>query len=292
MIFMLEVTFMGTSGSVPTVERGMPALTIKYGPQLLLFDCGEGTQRQMMRYKVGFGSINAIFISHSHLDHYIGLFGLLETLNLGSAAPKKVDLFLPKVMGDPFTERHSFVNLHTTRKGELYKAKGFSISAFPVKHNRGSYGFIFQEEDKIKFHEKKAKGLGIKGRLFSKIQKEGHIILDKKRIELDEVTWSQPGRKIVYTGDCPFCEETVDAAKGADLLIHEGTFDIDRAAEAMERRHSTVEDAAKVAKAAEVKKLIITHISPRYSETETLLKNAKKTFKNTEIARDGLKIEL
>jgi ribonuclease Z len=188
---------MGTSGSVPTVERGMPAFTIKYGPELLLFDCGEGTQRQMMRYKVGFGSINAIFISHSHLDHYVGLFGLLETLNLGSAAPKKVDTFLPKVMGNPISERHTFVSLHSTKKGVLYQGKGFSVSAYPVKHNKGSFGFVFQEEDKVKFHEKKAKGMGIKGRLFSKIQKDGHIILDNKRIELDEVTWRKPGRKIV-----------------------------------------------------------------------------------------------
>jgi ribonuclease Z len=290
---MLEVTFMGTSGSVPTVERGMPALTIKYESSLLLFDCGEGTQRQMMRYKVGFGSIDAIFISHSHLDHYIGLFGLLETLHLGSAAPRKVDIFLPKSMGDPFTERHNFVKLHPTRKGEIYKGKGFSISAFPVKHNRGSYGFIFQEEDKVKFHEKKAKDLGIKGRMFGKIQRDGYILIDNKRIELDEVTWRKPGRKIVYSGDCPFCEETVEAAQDADLLIHEGTFDIDRAAEAMERRHSTVEDAAKVAKAAGVEKLIITHISPRYSdEVGILLKNAKKTFKNTVIAEDGMRVAL
>lgn len=290
---MLEVTFLGTSGSVPTVERGMPALTVKYESSLLLFDCGEGTQRQMMRYKVGFGSIDAIFISHSHLDHYIGLFGLLETLHLGSASPRKLGLFLPKSMGDPFTERHGFVQLHQTRKGEIFRGKGFSVSAFPVKHNKGSYGFIFQEQEKIKFHEAKAKGMGIRGRQFSRIQKDGYIIIDNKRIGLDEVTWRKPGRKIVYSGDCPYCEETVEAARGADLLIHEGTFDADRAAEAAERRHSTVEDAALVAKKAGAKRLVLTHISPRYSdEAEGLLRNAKKVFMDTMIAEDGMKINL
>lgn len=290
---MLEVTFIGTSGSIPTTERGMPALSVKYESELLLYDCGEGTQRQMMRYKVGFGSINAIFITHPHLDHYVGLFGLLETLNLSSPKPKPLKLFLPSVMGDPFTERHKFVGLDRTKKGLLYEGKGFRVSAFRVKHCKDAFGFVFEEDEKIKFHEKKAKGLGIKGRMFSQIQKKGHIIVNNNRIELDEVTWSKPGRRIVYSGDCPYCESTVEAAKGADLLVHEGTFDHSKADEAKQRGHSTVEDAARVAKDAGVKRLAITHISPRYSdEADELLKEAKKIFPDTVIAKDGMKIKL
>jgi ribonuclease Z len=290
---MLEVTFMGTSGSVPTIARGMPAFTLKYGPELLLFDCGEGTQRQMMRYKVGFGSIDAIFISHTHLDHYVGLFGLLETLNLSSPSPKKVSLFVPPIMKDPFTDRHKFVKMNKLKKGEVYKGKEFTVSAFRVKHCRDSFGFVFQEEEKIKFHEAKAKGMGIKGRLFSQIQNKGYINIDNKKIKLEEVTWKKRGKRIVYSGDCGFSEATIDAAKDADLLIHEGTFDKSREEEARERNHSTVEDAARVAKAAGAKKLAITHISPRYSEeADELLRQAKKIFPNTVIAEDGLKIRL
>lgn len=290
---MLEITFIGTSGSVPTTERGMPAFTLKYESELLLFDCGEGTQRQMMRYKVGFGSLNAVFISHPHLDHYVGLFGLLETLNLSSPKPKPLQIFLPSVMQDPFSARHKFVKAENLKKGVLYKGKGFVVSAFPVKHTRDSFGFVFQEESKIKFHEKKAKGLGIKGRMFSEIQKKGSIVINNKKIKLGDVTWQKPGRKIVYSGDCPYCKSTVSAARDADLLIHEGTFDPSKAEEAKERNHSTVEDAARVAKEAEVKKLAITHISPRYSdETDALLKAARKVFPNTIIADDGMKVKL
>jgi ribonuclease Z len=290
---MVEVTMIGTSGSVPTVDRGMPALSIKYGPELLLFDCGEGTQRQMMKYRLGFGSINAIFISHSHLDHYVGLFGLLETLHLSSPSPKPLKLFLPAHMEDIFSERHKFLEVHPIKKGEIYKGRDFTVSAFPVKHGRGTYGFVFSENEKIKFHEKKAKGLGIQGRLFSQIQKKGSIIIDNKEIKLEDVTWREPGKKVVYSGDTSYSTTTVEAAENADILIHEGTFDSSRSDEAVARKHSTAEVAASVAAEANVKQLVLTHISPRYSdETKLLLKEAKKIFKNTVIAEDGMKIKL
>jgi len=290
---MLEVTFIGTSGSIPTTERGMPALSIKYESELLLFDCGEGTQRQMMKYKVGFGSINAIFISHSHMDHYIGVFGLLETLRLSSASPKPLMIFAPSVLEETFSRGYKFVSVEKLKKGVIYTGRGFSVSAFPVKHNRGSSGFVFQEEDRLKFDEAKAKGLGIRGRLFSEIQNKGSVVVGGRKIALEEVTWKKPGRKIVYSGDCPYCESTVEAAEGADLLVHESTFDASKKTEALERSHSTVEDAAEVAKKAGVKRLVLTHISPRYSdETASLLEAARKIFQNTAIAEDGMKIQL
>jgi len=288
---MLEVTFLGTSGSVPTTERGMPALTIRCESELLLFDCGEGTQRQMMRYRSGFGSIDAIFISHPHLDHYLGVFGLLETLGMSSPSPKRLKIFIPPGMDDSFAARYKFADIKKIKKGKLYEGRGFTVSAFPVEHGRGAFGFVFQEEPKLKFHEKKAKGLGLEGRMFTEIQKKGSLNLGGKKILLKDITWERPGRKIAYSGDCPYCESTVAAAKGADLLIHEGTFDPSRKDEAKERMHSTVEDAARVAKESGSKKLFITHISPRYSdETKALLEAAKKIFPNSAIAEDGLKV--
>lgn len=288
---MLEVTFLGTSGSVPTTERGMPALTLRYESELLLFDCGEGTQRQMMRYKSGFGSLDAIFITHPHLDHYLGMFGLLETLGMSSPAPKKLKIFIPPGMDDSFAARYKFADIKKIKKGVIYEGRGFSVSAFPVEHCRGAFGFVFQEDAKVKFHEKKAKGLGLKGRMFSEIQEKGSLNVAGKKVLLKDITWERPGRKIVYSGDCAYCESTVEAAKGADLLIHEGTFDPSRKEEAKERRHSTVEDAARAAKESGAKLLAITHISPRYSdETELLLEAAKKIFQDTVIAVDGLKI--
>ena len=288
---MIEVVMIGTSGSVPTVDRGMPALSIKYGPELLLFDCGEGTQRQMMKYKVGFGSINAIFITHSHLDHYIGVFGLFETLRLSSAKPKRVGLFLPAHMEDIFSGRYDFVDIHPIKKGVLYKGKGFFVSAFPAKHGNGAYGFVFQEEPRVKFHEKKAKGLGIHGRMFGQIQKKGSVIINKKEIRLEDVTWVQDGKKVVYSGDTSYSKDTVESASGADLLVHDGTYDSSKSDEAFSRRHSTAEEAATVASEAGAKQLVLTHISPRYSDDPgLLLEQAKKIFGNTVIAEDGMKI--
>jgi len=287
---MLRVTFLGTSGSTPTVERGMPAIALKYESELMLWDCGEGTQRQMMRYKVGYGSIGAIFITHPHIDHYLGLFGLLETLKLSSPSPKKLSLFLPKAVGEP--NDYGFVTTEHVKSGELYQGKGFRVSAFQVKHCKGAYGFVFQEDERLKFHEEKAHSLGLRGTLFREIQKKGKVTVAGKEVRLEDVSWKRAGRKIVYSGDCTPDQHLIEAGKAADLLIHEGTFDVPLREEAQERLHSTVEDAARTAKAAGVKELVITHISPRYSDVAPLLEQAKAIFPATRIASDGLSIDI
>jgi ribonuclease Z len=286
---MLRVTFLGTSGSTPTVERGMPSIAIKYESELMLWDCGEGTQRQLMRYKVGYGSIDSIFITHPHLDHYLGLFGLLETLKLSSPSPRPLRIFLPRGLD---AEGYPFAQVEKIKPGELYRGRGFRVFSFPVRHCRGACGFVFQEDERLKFHEEKAHSLGLKGRLFREIQQKGKVKTGKGEISLDDVTWKKPGRKVVYSGDCSPDENTIEAAREADLLIHEGTFDNSMKAEAEERMHSTVGDAARVAKSANVKRLIITHISPRYSDTARLLEEAKAVFPGTEIAYDGLSIDI
>ncbi|MFH0737955.1 MAG: ribonuclease Z [Candidatus Micrarchaeota archaeon] len=286
---MLRVTFLGTSGSAPTVERGMPGIALKYESELMLWDCGEGTQRQLMRYKVGYGSVDAVFISHPHLDHYLGLFGLLETLKLGSPSPRKIRLFLPRGVD---AEGYAFASVEKIKSGELYRGKDFSVHAFSTKHCRGSHGFVFQEDEKVKFHEDKAHSLGLSGRLFKEIQKKGRVKTEKGEVALDDVSWRRPGRKVVYSGDTLPDENTIEAAKGADLLIHEATFDSSMKEEAAERSHSTAEGAAKVAKAAGVKRLVLTHISPRYSDVSLLLEEAKKIFPGTEVAQDGLVVDI
>jgi ribonuclease Z len=267
----------------------MPAVAIKYERELLLWDCGEGTQRQLMKYKVGFGSIDAIFITHPHLDHYLGMYGLLETLNMSSPSPKQVRLFLPRKLD---ASRYDFAQRSNMRKGTLYKGNGFSVSAFPVKHCTGSYGLIFQEDDQLKFDEKKAHSLGMRGRQFTQIQKSGKVKTQKGTVSLEEVTWIKVGRKVVYSGDGIPDENTLEAAADADLLIHEGTFDSSMKDEAAERLHSTVADAARIAKEAKVKQLVITHISPRYADPLILEREARKIFKGASIAKDGMSIDL
>jgi len=286
---MLRVTFLGTSGSTPTIERGMPALSIKYESELMLWDCGEGTQRQLMRYHVGYGSIGSVFITHPHLDHYLGLYGLLETLKLSSPSPRPVRLFLPRGMD---FEGYPFAKTEKIKAGELCRGRGFSVSAFSVKHCRGSHGLVFEEAERVKFHEDKAHSLGLKGTQFREIQQKGRVKTENGLIRLEDVTWTKKGRRIVYTGDCSPDENTIEAAKGADLLVHEATFDSSKDAEAKERNHSTAEGAAKIAKSAGASRLVLTHISPRYSDAALLLEQAQAIFPKTEIAIDGLAIDI
>ena len=243
-----------------------------------------------MKHNVGYGSIGAVFITHSHLDHYLGLFGLLETLNLNHTK-KKVDVF-----GFPdfswIEERYNIVNFTKIKKGKMYSGKNYSVSAFPVKHCKGSYGLVFHEDDHIKFYEKKAHSFGLCGSMFTEIQKKGWIEVKGKKVKLEDVTWKKKGRKIVYTGDTLPCDSVVEVAKGADVLIHEATFDPERKDEAKDRLHSTMEDAAKIAKKAKVKQLVLTHFSPRYPDVKMFEKEIRKIFKNTVFASDGLVLDV
>ncbi len=283
---MVDITFIGTSAGVPSKDRGMPSIAI-HANELFLFDCGEGTQRQMMKFGVPYGSVNTIFITHPHLDHYLGVFGLLETIKL-TLPHKSIKIFSPE--GLDLSKKN--VELRTVKKGKLYENKEFEIHAFPVKHVANSFGFIIQEKDRIKFDEKKAKALGVIGPMFRKIQEKGSLKIGKKTIKLKEITWIKNGRKIVYTGDTEYCKEVIEAAKDADLLIHDCSFSSQFDKEAEHRNHSTSEDAARVAKKAKVKQLILTHISSRYQDASQLLGEATKVFKNTMIAEDGLRIHI
>lgn len=287
---MLRVTFLGTSGSVPTKDRGMPSIAVQYEGGLFLWDAGEGTQRQMMKMGTGYGSVDAVFISHPHLDHYLGLFGLLETLTL-SHTQKRLDVFGFEDFAW-IEKKYKFVSFHKMKNGVLYDRPEYAISAFPVKHCKGSYGLVFQEKEKIKFYAEKARAAGLRGVLFKEIQKKGYVRIGERKVTLDEVTWIKKGRKIVYSGDTLPAEALAGAARDADLLIHEATFASDRAKEAKERFHTTMEDAAKIAKKAKVKSLALTHFSPRYAEVKEWEGRIRRIFPNTVFAYDGLSLEI
>lgn len=287
---MEKITFLGTSGAAPTPERSMPSIAVKWAGSLFLWDCGEGAQRQMMRFGTGF-NVDAIFITHLHLDHFLGVYGLLETLNM-QGEPKPLTIFAPKGFEDLLINKHGFVTVKEMKTGELFKGKDFTISAFKVRHGGSAFGLVLQEDEKRRFYEEKAKKVGIKGRLFTDLQKKGKLQVGGKTIHLEDVTYVQPGRKIVYTGDTLPCEEVVQEAKGADLLIHECTFDDDRMEEAKARFHTTAEDAARIAKEAGAKKLMLTHFSPRYPDSKPLVEKAKTVFRDTAGAYDGLEFEI
>lgn len=289
---MNEIVFLGTSGSMPTKDRGLSAIALKYGTDLLLFDCGEGTQRQMMKYKVSYGKVNAIFITHLHLDHFLGLTGLLHTLNLNKRV-KPLHLFGPENLAG-YLPNIKFIKFHPLKRAKkgIFQGKDFFVDCFKLKHSIPTFGFIFREKDRVKFKERLAKSKGLKGPMFTKIQKKGRIKAKGKWIKLEDISYVKKGRKILFATDTSYSDKTVKKAKNAHILVHDAAFiDLDQE-HAVEKMHTTAKDAALLAKKAGVEQLILFHISPRYKDGSILEKEAKKYFKNSICSYDGLKIKI
>ena len=272
--------------------------------ETLLFECGEGTQRQMMRYGVGF-TLSEIFFTHFHADHFLGVIGLIRTLGLqGRTDP----LFLygprgaKKVLGAAIqlgVERVPFpVEIVELKAGEVAgKKDGYEIRAFATDHGGGSIGYALRESERRgRFDVEQAKAAGIpEGPLWGKLAKGETVGLADGRTVGPEglVGPARPGRLVVFTGDTRPCASVVDAAKGADLLIHEATFGEEEKDRAKETGHSTAKEAAQVALAAAAKRLVLCHVSARYSQSaDELVKEAKEVFGNVSVARDGLEIEV
>ena len=299
----LKITFLGTSGTIPSVNRNHPSIFIQFGSYRFLFDCGEGTQRQMMIAKTGFRNLDHIFITHLHTDHYVGLFGLLETMSLNERE-KPLHIYSPNAE----ILRHIFeylgydklnyeVVVKELRDGDEVKFENFKIVAFRTEHIAPSLGYaLVEKERRGKFDREKAeKVLGIPpGPLYSKLAKGESIIWKGKLITPDMVLGEKRrGRKVVYTGDTRPCERTVEIARNADVLIHDASFTEDLKDWAVESGHSTAREAAEVAKKANVRKLILTHISARYSkDASALLKEAKEVFENVLIAEDFMSLDV
>ncbi len=297
---LLRVTFLGTSGSVPSVERNSSAIFIQFGSHKVLFDCGEGTQRQMMIAKTGF-KIEAIFITHLHTDHFIGVFGLLETMSLNERKEKLTVYsphpeFLSSIFRAFGYDELSFpVEVKELKDGESVRFGNFRIVAFRTDHIVKSYGYaLVEDERRGKFDREKAEKLGLKpGPVYAKLARGESVVVNGRLITPDMVIGrKRPGRKVVYTGDTRPCERVVEVAKNADLLIHDASFTSELEDWAKETKHSTAREAAEVAKRAGVKKLILTHISARYKDDTPLLEEAKSVFENVEVARDFTVIDV
>ncbi len=306
---MLAVTFLGTSAARPTVERNVSALALVREGETLLFECGEGTQRQMMRYGVSF-ALSEIFFTHFHADHFLGVIGLIRTLGLQARA-EPMTLYGPrgakKVLGQAIqlgVERVPFeVDIREVKPGDVIgdggrgKREGYGIHVFATEHGGGSVGYALKEHERRgRFHVEKARAAGIpEGPLWGKLSKGESIELaDGRKLTAEGfVGPPRPGRLVVFTGDTRPCASVVDAAQGADLLIHEATFGEEEKDRAKETGHSTAKEAAQVALAAHAKKLVLSHVSARYSiSAEELVKEAREVFRETVVAKDGMTIEV
>jgi ribonuclease Z len=300
----MRVIFLGTAGSVPTPARSLPAVLIKRQNEQIMFDCGEGAQRQMTKAKAGFHKKTKIFISHMHGDHVLGLPGLLQTMALMDRQ-KKIEIYGPegiKQFLECIRESLRFcltfpVEIHEVYDaGVICKEEEYVVEAAKSNHDIPSLAYAFVEKIRPgKFYPEKTKALGVpEGELWSKLQHGDKIKLPNGRvISPDEVMGSpRQGRKIVYTGDTrPFAGFAKFAAN-ADLVIHEATFDDTLAEKAAEDGHSTPSQAAEAAMKTKAKKLVLTHISARYPDARLLLEQAKKFFKNTLVAEDFMELEL
>ncbi len=299
----LSVTILGTSGGIPTVERNLPAIAIKKGREIILFDCAEGTQRQMGKAKLSVSRISKIFITHLHGDHVMGLPGILQTLSLLNRN-KPLYIFGPNGLGAFIGAVKTTVEFTLTfdvyikeiTEGVICETNDYSIECVKTKHTISSFAYAFIEKDRPgKFHPKKAIALNIpRGPLWKKLQQGETIMLDDGiKIEPREVV-DPPrlGRKIVYSGDTAPCDSVKRISKNATLLIHESTYGDDLKEKAIETNHSSATQAAEIAKEAGAQKLILTHISQRYSNPNELLEQAQKTFQNTLIAEDLMEIIL
>ncbi len=301
---LLKITFLGTSGTIPSVNRNPSSVLIQFEGERILFDCGEGTQRQMMIAKTGFRNLNNIFITHLHTDHFIGLFGLIETMSLNERR-EKLNVYVPKQKTDflrTLFEMFGYENLSFPIKviglkdGDEISFKNFKIVAFKTDHIVPSLGFALIEKDRPgKFDRKKAEELGIPpGPLYSKLVRGEEIEIDGRIIKPEMVVGPRrPGRKIVYTGDTRPCRRTIEISKNADVLIHDAAFTSDLQRWAEETKHSTAREAGEVAREANVKKLVLTHISARYSKDPTpLLNEAREVFENVVVAEDFMTLEV
>ncbi|MGB5675891.1 MAG: ribonuclease Z [Gemmatimonadota bacterium] len=298
----MRITVLGTSSSRPTVRRNVSSVAVQREGEMFLFDCGEGTQRQMMKFGVGFG-VREIFISHLHADHYLGLPGLLRTMSLQGREHELV------VWGGTGTEGtlRSAIELGGDRlqfpvavrelpATEAVRYDGFEIRAFPVEHTPGSVGLALVEDERLgRFDVEKARELGvIEGPAFGRLHRGEDIRLESGTVVRaeDVVGPTRPGRTFVFSGDTRPCASTVKAARGADLLLHEATFSEDELVRARETRHSTAREAASVARQAGVRKLVITHFSARYSEQAYRLLKEAETVRPAVAAEDGLCLEV
>jgi ribonuclease Z len=286
----VRIVFLGTSAGMPSRSRNVASVAVVMDGRVLLFDCGEGTQQQLMRAEqVRSGGIEAIFITHLHGDHLFGLPGLLSSLGLGGRrdpltvyGPRGLAAYLKAI---PYFGIAYELTVIEIEAGEVRRGNGYRVHAAPVVHHAPCFAYRVDEDERPgKFDADKARTLGIPpGPLFGALQRGEDV--DGVRSS-DVVGPSRPGRSVVYCTDTRPCESAVLLARGANVLIHESTYDATLSAEAKARDHSTAAEAATVARDAEVERLILTHISPRYESSDALVGEARAIFPSTEAASD------
>lgn len=299
----LSIIFLGTGGSWPTVKRNVASVAIKRGGEVVMFDCGEGTQRQIQKSQLSYMQISKIFITHFHGDHFLGLPGLIQTMQLNDRE-KPLEIYGPRGLTSLVSQLLSLgyfkpafkIVVHELVNGDIVEFSGYTVRVLKVDHNVSALAYCFEEAMRPgKFNKKHAVELGIpEGPLFSQLQHGKSITLDNGRKITPDMVLGPPrlGRKIVVSGDTRPIKTMIDFAKGADVLVHDATFDSGLEDVAYDYGHATSKQAAYIADKAQVGTLFLTHISPRYLDPRLLETDARTVFQNSFVPKDLQEVEV
>jgi ribonuclease Z len=295
----MDIWTIGTSSAVPSRKRGLPANMINYKGERILFDCGEGAQRKIMEEKMGLMKIDRIFISHWHADHFSGLLGLIQTLEMEGRekplyiyGPPRTEEFTEQILDTGYFSRSYDIFAEDLVEGDVIVGEGYEVRPFEVEHSVNAFSFVFEEDSEVKADKEKMEELGLGASPKIGDLKDGETVeIDGKTVRPEDVVKEVPGRKVVYSGDTAKCDNMIENAEDADLLIHEATC----MHEMIEDRkgHTSALQAGEIAEEAGVERLVLTHISRRYQgREEELVEEAREVFKASELAEDGEKLEI
>lgn len=300
-----EVTILGCGSAMPTTLHNPPSQLVDVNEKLFMIDCGEGTQLQMRKYKTRMSKLHSIFISHLHGDHFFGLPGLISTLSLlgrtgdlNIYAHKEIDLMLRPLMsylGRNLSFAVNVIPLPTDGFQLIFENRSLSVYSFPLKHRMATSGFLFQEKEKPRnMIREMIDFYSIPVRQIREIKAGSDFVTPEGKVIPNHIltTPAVPPRKYAYCSDTAYSPDIIPYIADVDVLYHEATFAETEKARAEETFHSTARQAAEIAKAANVKKLVIGHFSSRYNELEQLLTEAQAVFPNTELAVEGKVISL
>lgn len=295
----VRVTFLGSGGTFPTRERNTPSIILSRSGEALMFDCGEGTQRQLLSVSVSFMKITKIFITHLHGDHYLGLPGLLQSMALNGRENNPLEIYAPEesahLLGAFLSAGHWVppfeITINAVKPGQKIKFDGYRIESCKADHPVPGLCYAYIEDKRAgKFNRKRAVELGVPvGPMFSRLKDGETIAVKGKKVKPSDVCGpARKGLKIVYSGDTATTEELIKLSKDADLLILDSTSDSKYEEKAQKYGHMSSRQAADIAKRAKAQRLMLVHISPRYDDTKKMLEEATDVFSNTEIATDFL----
>jgi ribonuclease Z len=299
----MRLIFLGTSAAAPTPNRGLSSIALVRGCELILFDAGEGMQRNFIKAGLGMNRKMKIFITHMHADHCVGLLGLLQTMSL-QGRQRHVDIYGQPQVAEFIKENMRIINFRLTfdinihiinGEGTVVKEKDYQVSCSDAFHSVPAYSYCLTEFDRPgKFDIIEAKRLGIpEGELYRKLQEGNDIVVEGKTITSNQIIGpSRKGRKIGISGDTRPTDKLKSFFKDCDLLVFESTFSHDKYEQAIESFHSTAKEAASLANASPVRKLYLTHFSARYHETSKLVKEAAEMHRSVQAAEDLKIVEI